>query len=613
MFKKFIDIFLKLFPYLFLFFFTLIIFSFSITLRKQWFGILQLGDHHFLTGSTLKFTKNWIIEKPWNLYFGMFENPRSVEFNNLNERLPYVSYPPGAIIPIYLISLMSKKMPDNAMVMSYNLFNHFLISFALGIITYLLFRKYKISQPISLGFSLIPIILEIFLPGPFYFLQNIYFSDQAILLPYVLTILFEILYDSTRKKVFIKIIQSFIILFGVFTDWFFYFLITAILLKRIFINDKELQIINKLIKNIYLIILSLIPIIFLIWQVLKLNATSLLIERFLLRTGLSGNEDNAKSFIATFWWSHFKINFGDIGLFLYWLSICLFFLIIISSFKWKNKFFIFNLNKNLIYYLIIFLFLPLIQVYIFKNHSIVHDFSTLKFSLTVATVPFVLLPLLLINLSKQIKDEKIFSKFVNTLISLIIFLCIVALIFSRKYFGGQELTLFQRSFFFSIGSLIAPLLIFFVINKSKNFSIFLIFLISLLMSVSYLITSFPLIHKQFKDKQELPVEKIGRSISNCTNYSDIVFSFDLAIPDRPPVLLSQSMKKVYLISSLKQIKSKIENIKKPFLIKLFYITKPNKKNFSFINALGYYQCSGFYYSSFTKEKLNQVILNNRDY
>lgn len=606
--KKITIFFNKLLPYLILFIFTSVVFYYSILLRKQWFGTLMLGDHHFLTGSTLKFTKNWVNEKPWNLYFAMLENPLSIEFNSLAERMPYVSYPPGAIIPIYLISIIFNKYPDTAMVMNFNLFNHFLISLTLGIIIFLLFRKYKINKTFSLLFSFIPITLEIFLPGPFYFLQNIYFSDQAVLLPYVLTIFLEILFDEKKGNMFIKIIQSFVILFGVFTDWFFYFLLLAIFLKRIFLDNKAFNIINRLINNIYLFILGFIPIIFLIWQVLKLNAVNSLIERFLVRTGISYTEDNTKSFLSTFWWSHFKINFGETGVFLYWLSFSLISLLIIITLRWRVS--IIKLNKYLIYYLGILLLLPLIQVYIFKNHSLVHDFSTLKFSFTIATVPFALFPLLLINFSNQIKEKKLFYKIGNHLASFIVFISIIIWIFSKRYFSGKDLLLFQRSFFFSI-SIIGPLII--LLNINKKVSIFLIFLSSLLLSISYLINSFPLIHKQFKDKRELPVEKIGYSISKCTKYNDIVFSFDLDIPDKPPVLISQSMKRVYFISSLDQIRSKIKNIKKPFLIKLFYLNKPDKMKYKFINLLGEYQCLGYYYSSFSEKQLNKIILNNSSY
>jgi hypothetical protein len=211
------------------------------------------------------------------------------------------------------------------------------------------------------------------------------------------------------------------------------------------------------------------------------------------------------------------------------------------------------------------------------------------------------------NLSNQIK-EILF----NSISLLIIFFTTLIAIFiwllSTKFFGGSDLIIFQQSFFYSL-SIIGPLIILLIINKKT--SVYLIFIISLLLSISYIITSFPLIHRHFKDKQEIPIEKIGQSIAKCTNYNDIVFSFELEIPDRPTVLISQSMKRVYLISSLKDIEQKIKNITKPFQIKLFYLSKPNKKIYKFLNNLGQYKCSGFYYTSFSKEQLNNQLLQNR--
>ena len=43
----------------------------------------------------------------------------------------------------------------------------------------------------------------------------------------------------------------------------------------------------------------------------------------------------------------------------------------------------------------------IIQVMVFSNHSIVHDFSMLKFSVPLATIPFVLLPIMIFLLSNK--------------------------------------------------------------------------------------------------------------------------------------------------------------------------------------------------------------------
>lgn len=597
-------IFFRLLPFLFLLTFTSLVFSYSLPLRSQWFGKLVQGDHHFLTGSTIKFTKNWVNEKPWNLFFGMFENPKSVEFDSLTQRLPYVSYPPGTIVPIYLISVLTHKPPSTSIVMNYNLVNHFLISLILGFITYLIFRKYMFNYLISSLFSLIPIIMEIFLPGPFYFLQNIYFSDQAVLLPFVLTILLEIIYEEIDKNKSggVKIIQSFVILFGASTDWFFYFLIVTIFVKRIFLDKNYKKLTDKIINNIYILVLGLVPVLFLAWQIVKLNAFNVLLERFLTRTGISFSEDSMKNFWSTFWWSHFRAYFGETGIFLYWSSLILITSSILLLSKTIKTFI--KANQSLLYYCALFLFLPLIQVYVFKNHSLVHDFSTLKFSLTLSLIPFVLFPLLIMNLGDLIRDDHLLKKSLWSILILATTLTTIEWLIFHKYFSKQDFIFFQQSFFYSI-SIISPSII--LLIYKKGLSNYLIFLVSLLLAVAYLYNSFPLINKHFKG-QEMPIEKIGNSIADCTKYSDVVFSFEIEVPDRPTVLISQSMKRVYIISILKDIDSKINTIKKPFQIKLFYYNVPTIKTYKFLDKLGSYECSGYYYSSFSKKQLDDYLL-----
>jgi len=88
---------------------TVAVFDYTVEIRKPYFGELSDGLSMFLTGSTLEFAKNWYIEGPLNLKFGMFENPRSIEFTNLSSRGAYLSYLPGSIIPIYSLSVITSR------------------------------------------------------------------------------------------------------------------------------------------------------------------------------------------------------------------------------------------------------------------------------------------------------------------------------------------------------------------------------------------------------------------------------------------------------------------------------------------------------------------------
>jgi hypothetical protein len=64
--------------------------------------------HIWLSASTVKFVNNWLQEWPLKLHFIMYEYPDSIEFNSLAERGAYISYPPGAMVPIYWQNCFTK-------------------------------------------------------------------------------------------------------------------------------------------------------------------------------------------------------------------------------------------------------------------------------------------------------------------------------------------------------------------------------------------------------------------------------------------------------------------------------------------------------------------------
>lgn len=183
-----------------LFSITFIAFAYTVEIREPWFGQLSTEGHEWLTGSTLKFSENWYFEGPINLKFAMLENPRSVEFPNLSSRIPYTAYLPGAIVPIYVLGELLGQNPTPSLVMGYNLLNHFLVAFFLSLMLFFFFRQLKIDFLNSFLFSLIPLFIELLLPGPLYWFQNVFFADQAVILLFVLYIFLEIIKDDLKEK-----------------------------------------------------------------------------------------------------------------------------------------------------------------------------------------------------------------------------------------------------------------------------------------------------------------------------------------------------------------------------------------------------------------------------
>lgn len=229
---------------------NLVVFEYTVEIREPWFGELsgsvdhENGHHHqWLTGSTLIFSINWYREGPLNTKFAMIENPKSIEFPTLDSRRLYTSYFPLSILPIYIISLIVGHEPTPAIIMDYNLLNHFLIAFFLSMIIFFFLRQLKIDLLNSFLFSIIPILMELLLPAPLYWLQNVYFADQAVILPFVICIFLEVLRDSVNNANHLKIVnilQNVILFLGFLTDWLFVFIALTTYTKSII--SKEILI-----------------------------------------------------------------------------------------------------------------------------------------------------------------------------------------------------------------------------------------------------------------------------------------------------------------------------------------------------------------------------------
>ncbi len=78
---------------------------------------LPVFDLDYITTVMMMFARNWWIEGPWHMLFSMPYAPLSVETATPDLRYGmYQSWPPGAVIPIYLIALLTNTEPNITMV-----------------------------------------------------------------------------------------------------------------------------------------------------------------------------------------------------------------------------------------------------------------------------------------------------------------------------------------------------------------------------------------------------------------------------------------------------------------------------------------------------------------
>lgn len=510
------------------------VFIYSVEITNPWFGNLYGANHQWLSGSTLKFADYWYDEGPQNLYWGMIENPKSIEFPTLLSRDPYPSYPPGVVIPIYLISKILNEEPNPSILMGYNLFNHFLIAFFMSLMVFIfLSRNLGYDLFMSFLFALIPIFLELLWPAPLYWHQNVFFSDQAIILPFVLMVFFEILrFDSTEINLkYINLFQGILIFIGFLTDWLFVFITASIFVKRIL--NGEIHLINRIpyinIKFIKKSLMFWAPgILALILYIIQLDVLGVLWElpaKFYIRTGVTNLPLAASRNVFNGFISYIDRAYGQLAEIVLFITISL--LIMLSGvyiYK-KLKNYKPNLKIKKILCLLWIVYLPcLTQFFLLKSHSIVHEFSVLKFSFPIA-ISFVLMPLL-IGLT-FLDFRKIKLEFINGRKLLILIFIVSLLLMSYSTFQNNH----DRLKFFDLGP-------------------------------SY---------------SQAGYNSLGDSIKDKTVYADVLFSPDFEIPENPPQALYYSKKRVYKINSTEDIRRKLMNLNGNYNIVLIFLDQPSEK------------------------------------
>ena len=507
-------------PILLLFAITIGLFQYTVKIREPWFGTLSSRHHQWLSGSTLKFSKIWYREGPLNLRFGMIENPESIEFPTLLSREPYPSYPPGSVLPIYLISKLRGHEPTASLLMGYNLSNHFLIAFFLSLTIFFFLLQLKFSYLTCFLLSIVPILLELLLPAPLYWHQNVFFADQAVILPFVLFILLEVIRGNIKNRKMsgiINILQGLLLFYGTLTDWLFVFVALAVYIKRIFNSEirKDMYSFTKI--SVKYWFPSILALSLFIVQLYSLGISpQAMINKLLYRTGLgAGGEKYIANFFGRFWEGHITNGYGAVAIVLLWGSLFLFILFFVyTGFQHFRKKQINKKVKKTLSLIGILLIPCFMQIYFLKSHSWVHDFSTLKFSIPLAAIPFVLTPILIFSFLEG--SERSYSHHKRHIVLPIIIVCIIM----------------------SVGIYLK--------NEHPRFKSF-----------------FPEPNKSYRE--------IGEFISTNTQYKDIVFSPNFEIPINPPQQLSYSMKRVYEVNSIFDIYNKVKSINKEFEINIFSV------------------------------------------
>ncbi len=392
---------------------TLSAFGVSVWQRASHFGLTG-GDMAgaFTAGSTLM-ARHWDREGAWRLRFVMYWEPDSIEYPTPASRTPYISYPPGCILPLYVLGKISAQGPSVRLTAGYNLANQAAIALCLGLIALILLSKMGYPLLLSLLYSLPPIFLYLWLPSPFYEHQMGYFADSAVILPFVLCVLVEITRANVpddRERKPLALLQGLIAFWGMFTDWLFAFVLLCVWGVRLFSGEMRSKPGVMFRKTLIFWTPAATALLLFFLQLWHLDAIQQLALRFIHRTGMDGGGLNALRPVprevffgalftfnlrTRFWETFIPAAYGMPGKIIL-LAACAALAMSLTALV------IIRLRKKAIpdemrvtIWAAFLLLVPcLMHSHIFKNHSsfLFHFFSVLKLAPAMAIIPFVLIP-----------------------------------------------------------------------------------------------------------------------------------------------------------------------------------------------------------------------------
>lgn len=507
------------------------LFFISVWQRASSFGDAGVSMAGWTTGGSAVTAANWYREGAWRLRFVMYWAPDSVELDALGAREPYISFPPGAIIPIYLMAKAARRDPTPAMVMGYSLFIHLLTTVTLGLLIYYAAIRMTLRPRVSAAFAIPAMALYLWLPSPYYEHQMGYFSDQAVMLPFALALLAELMLwntADTKRRRCLQGLQALIQFWGVFTDWLFVFVAFFIWTLRVIRGDFGGKPLPWLKKAARYWLPAALAIALYAAQLWHLGAAQDAVNRFRLRAGVGEGrkyavERKVNAFSVSgafgaetrFWRQHMKGGYGPWARPLIAVSLAAIAVSALAVLALRLR------EKKIppAWELQAFLgFLSLIpcMVYllVFLQHCsyFLHGFTALKFALPIAVIPFGILPSaiasLLVARVKYPKANAAITWGIAILAMVLAGVCIYSLKPARE----------------------------------------------------------AICRPQVKD-HAVPARFIGAH----TGYADVVFSPDYAIADRPPQVIVYSMKQVHKIKGIEDIRAITDKIDQDFTLNLFVL------------------------------------------
>ncbi len=480
------------------------------------------GTHSWLSATTLTFVNNWLDEGPQALHFTNYNGRYSVEYRDLADRDAYVSYPTGTTLFVYSAAkLTGKEHIDISFLKHFQMVWYLVEAILLAWFAMLLtagsgYRS--ASGKVVIGFMTGAI--WILMPVNVWYLSNVYFADQCVILWVMLFLPIEYMIRvkekggwingediqalsraENRKRLrdgrapFALYVLRFIIIYtGMLIDYYFWLLVFMAFFTE-FIGD----LLNKrglgraVSRSMGYVIPVLAALLTFRWQVSGVeNWRKLLYDRFVFRTtdDIAGLEE-----VRGFFRSTFTADSEEMMQWMIYYNLAILVLGIVYLLFHRGPGRLFKSSQCSI--LVTAFGAIVFHVLLLKQHSGVHEFSQIKVSWWIAMMPVVSAILVLKILAPE-----------------------------RRKTGASR-------------------------NPTLSW---LMLLFMLTFSATLYITQIPSVDRayyQFRNQQEsYPIEE---AIRDYTGYRDVCFSFTYEIPQTPPQKLAVAGKKVYHIDNLDEI------------------------------------------------------------
>ena len=537
-------------------FFTALLFLRSIALRENHLhatyavNSLELCEgcksrYEWHTASTLVFVNNWLHEGAWNLRFALLDAPRTIDRQDIDDRMFYPAYPPGSILPIYVLFRMvqasglvddfvHKRGKQLLMIIAYNYLLHLLVAMLLCFTVFLLLRHLNFDRFNAGVLACIPAIIQFHNAHSLYWHHILYTFDQAVLLPYLAFVFLELLrmmQTSRAVKITVHTLQPLLMFYGVLTDWLFLFVALTVYGWRLLQGDiawpRSLAAAGRFICSSLWFFTPVVAALGLwIWQVAHFSDYSLfealakggdyqvpdynLAGMLQFRTGIGHHVESYSHYLVRAFYTWLQDGYGITGVLMLYVT---FYVV------WRGR----NMTTTevkfhpMVYTTYVLLFVPcLLYNLFFLNHAWNHVFSALKFSFALS-VSFIILPLMILQIR------------------------------------GKDMRL--------------------VVAKMANrFDIYAVTALALAGMVFY-------VYLQIYDRRPLtnffapPDFKflvLGEYVRDNTNYEDVVFSSRMTMNIKPPQAMSMSGKPVYWARNMDQVHLYVRDIKQDFRVKIFY-------------------------------------------